>query len=194
MHTKDMELKSKYKKISAADFLPKDEISQQILLERARLLAKEQINKDEQESLTKYIRFKLGQNELYGIPYEKTNEIIDNTLLTRVPHVPFFVAGVINRRGTLLAVIDLKKLFRLPITEEVGNKYIIIVHTLNNMVIGILVDYIDESDVYNPSLLDPAISSQGIASQYILGIHEGRTAIINIETMLADPSLHLTKS
>jgi purine-binding chemotaxis protein CheW len=194
MHTKDRKLKNKYKKISAAYFLPKDAISQQILLERAHLLAKEKVNKDEQESLIKYIRFRLGQNESYGIPYEKTNEIIENTLLTRVPHVPFFIAGVINRRGTLIAVIDLKKLFRSPATEEIGNNYIIIVHTQNNMVIGILVDYIDESDVYNPSLLDPAISSQGVASQYILGIHEGRTAIINIETMLSDPSLHLTKS
>lgn len=182
--------KYKINKASAADFMPQGEVEKQILVKRANQLAKIEINKAEQESLTKYIRFRLGQNEVYGIPYEKTKEVMNNRLLTRMPNVPLVVAGVINRRGALIAVIDLKKVFHITAVEEEKSKYIIIV-TGGDMVVGILVDDIEGSDVYNSSLLDPPVVSQEIPPEYILGINQGNTTIINIDSILACPSLHL---
>lgn len=58
-------------------------------------------------------------------------------------------------------------------------------------IVGMLVDDIEESDAYHPSLLDPPILSQGITTEFILGIHQGTTAIINVDTILSDENLHL---
>src|SRR5690348_12049253 len=113
--------------LSAADFMPQDEETKRILIERAKQLAKQEINKAQEQSLTKYICFRLGQKELFGIPYENIKEVMNNVLLTQMPNVPAYVAGVINRRGALIAVLDLKKFFYSTTVDEEKSTYIMII-------------------------------------------------------------------
>lgn len=193
MSAKKNNLKNINNKLIASDLMPNDKASQSILINRAKILAMvNEVNDDKSASQINYIKFKLGLNEFYGIPYEKVKEVMNNFLLTPVPNLPPFVVGVINLRGTLIAVISLKILFSIPDASVSESSQIIVVNK-ENMVVGILVDSIIGNDVYDPSLLDLPILSQSITSDFILGINQGNTAIINIETILANSKLHLDK-
>lgn len=187
MHTKSRTIKNKKK--SAADFMPQDEQAKHILLERAHQFAKETSNEESDELLTKYIRFRLGSNEFYGIPYEKIKEVMHNIPLTRIPNAPSFVAGVINRGGTLIAVIDLQRFFHMPSIEDKSTNIIIV--TDEHATVGILVNNIEGSSTYNSSLLDAPILSLKIAAEFIIGIHQSNTTIIDINAILANLNLHL---
>lgn len=182
----------KQEKLFAFDFIPKDDESLHILKERARVLAKEETKHEEEATLSNYIRFRLGRSESYGISYEKTKEVMSGFLLTPVPHLPPFFSGVINFRGTLIAVINLKILFHIEHDVASENPQIIIVNK-ENMMAGLLVDDIQGNDAYDPSKLDLPISSQGIAPEFILGIDKGTTAIINIEKILDNINFSLDK-
>lgn len=179
------------KRIIAADLMPKDEVSQHILVKRSKLLAvKHKVGRNNQDSLTNYIQFKLGKRELYGIPYENTKEVMNNFLLTPVPNLPPFIAGIINRRGTLICVVNLTILFGIPDISDSQNSQIIIINK-NGMIVGILVDSIIGNDFYDPSLLDLPIPSQSITPDFLLGINQGTTAIINVESILSNLNLSI---
>lgn len=190
MDIKNNKKKNIHHELMAHDFIPMDEMTQDILRKRSHLLAKADVNYTQMTVLTHYIRFKLGKNEWYGIPYEKTKEVLNNVYLTPVPHVSPYIAGIMNLRGILVTVIDLKKLFNFPKESLVEKTYTIVV-SHGNIVIGILVDSIEGSDTYDPTLLDLPLASQRISPEFILGIHQGTTAIINIETIISDANLHI---
>ncbi|TAK75767.1 MAG: purine-binding chemotaxis protein CheW [Gammaproteobacteria bacterium] len=175
----------------AVDFMPKNLDDQRILQERAEHVSKEKVKKMVAENLVTYVRFKLGDHEYYGIPYHVTKEVMHKGTLTRIPSVPDFIAGVINRRGMILTIIDLKKFFHLPVSDQTKNEYIITV-ICNAMTVGILVDNIVGSDAYDPTLIDTPLSSAGtIKADYVLGLHNGITTIINVKTVLSELALQL---
>lgn len=172
---------------SAADFMPKSKIDKKILSERAALLAKQELKKAEgYDKLIGYVRFQLGANEYYGIPYRYIKEVIVNYKPTYLPNTKEYIAGIINRRGALLTLLDLKKFFYLSNDKSPANGIIVVEHKKISM--GILVDNIHGSDFYQSDTLQPSIAAEknGIKSEYILGIHKGMTAIINIEYILTD--------
>ncbi len=182
-------------KIFASDFMPKDQSVQNELIKRAKILAiKHDTNNKTKTSLINYIRFTLGKNEFYGIPYEKIKEVTSNFMLTPIPNLPASIAGIINLHGFLIAVIDLKILFSIPHTKAEENPQMIIV-SKGSMNVGIIVDNIIGNNVYDSRLLDSPMLSQSISPECILGIHQGTTAIINIESILDHSHLPLdTKS
>jgi purine-binding chemotaxis protein CheW len=180
--------------IMACDFMPKDESIQKELMKRAKILAVKHETNEDQTKLVKYIKFKLGKKELYGIPYKNIKEVVGNFMLTPIPNLPTYIAGIINLRGSLIAVINLKIFFSITDVEESNNLQIIIVNK-GDMIVGILVDYLVGSEVYDPSSLDLPMLSKSIAPEFIVGINQGNTAIINVEMILSDSNLHIeTKS
>lgn len=190
MKAKNHNSKHLSNEIVASDFMPKDQETYDVLRKRSQLFSiAHEVDTEQRTSLINYIRFKLGQNEFYGIPYDKIKEVINTYLLTHVPKLPPYIAGVINLRGTLIAVINLKTLFSIPNSETTDNAQIIVVYK-ENTVVGMLVDTIIGNDVYEPSSLDLPILSQSIKQEFIVGINDGDTAIINIDTILADPNFH----
>lgn len=170
----------------AAEFVPHDEKAEQILRKRAELLAKQETEKiDKLDGIT-YVRFRLGPHEIYGMPYNYIKEIMGVVQLTKLPSVADFVGGIINRRGALLAVLDLKKFFNFTSTEYEKDSYILVVKS-GGITIGILADGIEGSDIYDPSTLDaPLPSLDAIKPEYLLGLHKGVTSIINIEAIMSD--------
>jgi len=181
---------TKIRSESGARFMPQGKVAHRILRERAERLAKPRISDTVSEEATTYIRFQLGEkNEFYGIPYTCAKEVLQHVTPTPIPYAPSFIAGVINRRGVLLAVLDLKKFFFNVTTEYNANAYIIIV-TAHGMTVGVLADYVSGSDTFEPTLLDMPLQTEGgIKPEYVIGLHQGMTAILNIEALMGDPQI-----
>ena len=94
----------------------------------------------------KFLTFVLG-DEIYGIEILKAREIIGLMDITTVPQTPDYMKGVINLRGKVIPVIDLRMKFRMQEEEHTKETCVIVVE-VNNTSIGIIVDSVSEvSDI-----------------------------------------------
>ncbi len=176
---------------SAADFMPDEKLDVDILHQRAAVLANHEIQNAEKINSVEYVHFRLGDHEDYGISYQYAKEVMNNIDPTRVPKAPEFIAGVINYRGALVTVIDLKKIFHVASLSYEKDPYIIIL-AAKNMTVGILADNIVGSNEYTPDSLESPLQFENIIKpEYIIGLDRGLTAIINIEPILVDCQIHL---
>ncbi len=87
---------------------------------------------------SKYVIFRLN-NEFYGIPIEKVTSIVTIQKSTRIPNSPDYLKGVINLRGEVIPLIDLRQKLNMPIKEIDNNSRIIIVFE-EDIVAGLIVD------------------------------------------------------
>lgn len=125
------------------------------------------------------VTFRLG-NEEFSLDILKVQEIIRHMNLTRVPRTPDFVDGVINLRGKVIPVLDLRKRFGLPDGERTDETRIIVVD-IEGRTVGFKVDAVSEvlrlpADTVEPP---PSIVS-GTESEYIKGVGklDGRLLIL----------------
>lgn len=117
----------------------------------------------------KVIVFSLGEEE-YGVEVDKVQTIERMLPLTRVPKTPAFVKGVINLRGVVTPVIDLRGRFQLPETEYTDDSRIIIVK-VNDLEVGMIVDSAtDVIDVDESQIEDPPEIVGGIKAKYLRGV------------------------
>lgn len=126
------------------------------------------------------VSFNLGTEE-FGVDIGMVQEIVRMPEITRVPRTPAFVEGVVNLRGKIIPVVDLRKRFRLPVTENTKSTRIIIV-TMNQRTVGMIVDGVSEvrrisSDSVDPT---PEMVASVIDASYLKGIAklEGRLLIL----------------
>lgn len=117
----------------------------------------------------KVIVFKLGTEE-YGIEVDKVQTIERMMPITRVPKTFSFVKGVINLRGVVIPVIDLRGRFGLPEAEYSDQTRIIIV-TANEMEVGFVVDSAnDVIDLDSDSIDSPPDVVGGVKAKYLHGV------------------------
>ncbi|CAM3891788.1 chemotaxis protein CheW [Cohnella lubricantis] len=117
----------------------------------------------------KVIVFALGQEE-YGIEVDKVRTIERMMPITRVPKTPAFVKGVINLRGIVIPVIDLRGRFGLEETAESDNSRIIIV-AVNELEVGFIVDSAnDVIDIMDDTIDVPPEVVGGIKAKYLSGV------------------------
>ncbi len=96
----------------------------------------------ETEETSQHVTFSLGGEE-YGIEITKVQEIIGYQGFTRIPNVPEFIRGVLNLRGTVVPVVDLRKKFAME--EKEYNKFtVIIILEAVERIMGIIVDAISD--------------------------------------------------
>lgn len=173
--------------LSAADLMPVGKEAERILLERAQRYSKLTSEKIKHVEGIPYVKFKLGAKDTYGISFSQVKEVARSVILTKLPWAPDFIPGIINRRGNLLAILDLKRFFSFTDTAYKDDPYIIVV-TGSDITIGIFADSIEDSDIYDPSSLEaPLLAVTAIKPEYLLGLHRGVTSIINVDTILANP-------
>ena len=79
--------------------------------------------------MRQYLTFKLG-NEVFGIDVAKVREVLDFTTITEIPRTPDFMSGVINLRGSVVPVVDLRLCFQMSKTERTRNTCIVVVEVL----------------------------------------------------------------
>ncbi len=108
--------------------------------------------------------------ESYGVDIGEVREIIRLQEITKVPRTPEFVEGVINLRGGVIPVIDLRKRFNLPVTDETADNRIVVVD-IGGQNIGVIVDAVTEVLRINTESIEPPSSVITTdESEYLLGI------------------------
>jgi purine-binding chemotaxis protein CheW len=127
-----------------------------------------------------YIVFKLG-NEEYGIDSLNITTIIDkNRTITRVPRTPAFIMGVINLRGDIIPVMDLRTRFNMPKVEGTDDTRIIIVK-INEILVGVIVDAVVEVlDLTEDAIENINNLSNDLSMDYILGVGKVNSRIVTL--------------
>jgi purine-binding chemotaxis protein CheW len=104
-----------------------------------------------------YLTFKLG-DEVFATDVSKVREVLDFTAVTKIPRTPDFMSGVINLRGTVVPVVDLRLCFEMSKTEKTVNTCIVVVEMLlegESTVIGALADSVEEVIDLEPDQIQP---------------------------------------
>lgn len=104
-----------------------------------------------------YLTFKLA-DEVFAFDVAKVREILELTSITKVPQTPDFMRGVINLRGSVVPVIDLRLNFGMQCTEQTVNTCIIVVEVNLNgeiLVLGVLADSVQEVVEMEPDHIEP---------------------------------------
>jgi purine-binding chemotaxis protein CheW len=105
-----------------------------------------------------YLTFKLG-NEVFATEVGKVREVLDFTTITEIPRTPDFMSGVINLRGSVVPVVDLRLCLEMSKTEKTRNTCIVVVEVLmdnESTVIGALADSVEEVIDLEPDQIQPA--------------------------------------
>jgi len=142
-----------------------------------------------------FLTFTLN-NEEYGIEILKVREIIGVMDITTVPQTPEFMKGVINLRGTVIPVVDLRLKFSMP-EEEYTQETCVIVVEANNSQVGIIVDSVSEVlNIQNGEIEETPSFGQGIDTDFIMGlgkVKEGIIILLNIEQILSSEVMDVVK-
>ena len=152
------------------------------------------ISKDVSE---KYLTFQLSDEE-YGLEILKVREIIGLMNITPVPRAPSDVRGVINLRGKIIPVVDLRSRFGMSAVEETERSCIIVVDVPANgesVDVGVLVDAVSEVLDIPSASIGPAPSfGTDVDTGFILGMAktgERVTILLKIESVLVSDTLQL---
>ncbi len=184
------EVHARLQKIRSAieqGWMPGPEEEKKILRQRAYDLAKEPEKEGPGEEI-EIVEFLLAQ-ERYGIDVSHVREVHHLTDLTAVPCTPPFVLGIINVRGQIVSVIDIKKFFELP-DKGLGDLNKVIILKSDVMELGILADAVlDVNKVSLNELQPPLPTLTGMRKEYLKGILKDRTVILDAERLLADRKL-----
>ena len=121
----------------------------------------------------KYLTFSLAEEE-YGIGILKVKEIIGIMPITDVPRTPYYVKGVINLRGKVIPIVDLRLKFGLAEAEPTEKACIIVVEitaSSSQIQVGIVVDSVSEVvNIKNNDIEDAPLFGTGLDTKYILGM------------------------
>lgn len=143
----------------------------------------------------KYLTFTLGREE-YGIEILKVREIIGYMDITAVPRAPEYIKGVINLRGQVIPVLDLRSRFGMD-TAEVTDQTCIIVVEINQQGrrfnTGLVVDQVQEVlDIDGENIEDTPQFGSEVKTDFILGIGKVETSIkilLDIDKVLGNVSV-----
>lgn len=145
----------------------------------------------------KYLTFELA-DENYGLEILKVREIIGMMDITAVPQTPKFVKGLINLRGKVIPVVDLRIKFGLPEKEYTERTAIIVVdiRASSGLVqIGIVVDLVSEvMNIPGTDIEDTPNFGTGLKTDYIFGLAKAKGRVIillDIDLVLTDEELTL---
>lgn len=131
-------------------------------------------------------------HEFYGVDIGAVNTIIRMQEITRIPRTPEFVEGVINLRGSIVPVIDLRKRFGLPVGDATKSSRIVVVEAGGQM-IGMVVDAVAETLRLSADMIEPPSPVVvNVDSAYVRGVgkQENRLVIlIDLEKVLTQKEL-----
>jgi len=178
-------MKEKTNPISWTDAEPGE-----ILRLRAKLLAKETKAKADVTKFIKVVEFRLA-NETYGIELHHIRVIFPLKDLTYIPGAPAYITGIINMRGEIISIVDLKRLFDLP-ESPVDRHHQVLILSSGDMEFGIAADQvlgvkqIPENDI-QASL--PTLT--GIRLQYLKGVTGDGLVLLDGEKILTDKNMRI---
>lgn len=160
----------------------------QVLRARAQALARPAQQAPPAEGSLDVLEFRLAQ-ESYALETRYVREVYPLKDLTPLPCTPPFVLGIINVRGRIVPVLDVKKFFDLP-EKGLGDLHRVILVRDRDLEFGVLADIIvgvrsvpaDSLQASLPVLTD-------IGAEYVLGVTAERLVVLDLARILADPKI-----
>lgn len=146
----------------------------------------------------KYLLFSL-LDETYGIPLNSVKEVIGLTEITQIPHVPKYFKGLINLRGMIISVIDLRVKVGLPQEDYVPMKTCVVIVEISGLTVGLIVDDVNEVANFDPEQIESKIhTASSVNESFLDGVarREGDklTILLNVEKTLTSADLSAIKS
>ena len=164
---------------------PDPEETKRILKARAEVLARPPGQAEAAGERIEIVEFVLAY-ENYAVETRYVREVHPLENLTPLPCTPAFVLGIVNLRGEILSVIDLKKFFELP-EKGLTDLNKVIVLEAENMLFGILADAVLGVRRVSVAEIQPSLPTlTGVREAYLKGVTAVRTVILDADKLLAD--------
>ena len=142
---------------------------------------------------SQYVTFLLGE-ETYGISILKLNEIIAYQSCTTIPNVPGFIKGVLNLRGIVVPVIDLRERFTME-KKTYDQFTVIMILDVSGRTMGLIVDAVSDVVTLNDEDIKPRPNfSTGISTHFIhgMGLKDNKFIILlDVDRLLSDEELNM---
>ena len=142
---------------------------------------------------SEFLTFTLGSEE-YGMDILKVQEIRGYDAVTTIANTPEFIKGVINLRGTIVPIVDLRIKFHLG-TVEYNQLTVVIILNLGHRVVGIVVDSVSDVLALTPEQIRPAPDlSAGLDTRYLMGlgtVGERMLILVDIEKLMSSNEMEL---
>jgi purine-binding chemotaxis protein CheW len=134
-----------------------------------------------------YLTFMLG-DELYGVDILRVQEIKGYQKCTPIPNTPVFIKGVLNLRGTIVPIVDLRAKFNLPSVDATMFTVVIVV-VAKDRIMGLIVDAVSEvMDIASADIQPPPMLGTNVDVSFISGLGrcgERLITILNIDHVLS---------
>jgi purine-binding chemotaxis protein CheW len=162
--------------------------TERILRGRAEALARPPRPVPAAGTMLEVLEFGLA-SERYAVETRHVEEVHPLRDLTPLPCTPAFIRGIVNVRGRILPVLDLKKFFDLP-ERGLTDLHRIIVVRGNELEVGLLADVIVGVRALTAGSLQPSLATlTDIRADYLRGVGPDRTVVLDLERILADPKI-----
>lgn len=169
------------------DATPDRDQKRQILMARAKELA-QPLKDRETSAALQVVEFLLG-GERYAVEAAYVKTVHALTEITPVPCTPAFVLGIINVRGQIVTVIDIKKFFDLADKGITALSKVLIIHAAD-MEVGILADEIIGGRELDEHELQAALPTlTGIRAEYLRAVTSDRLAVLDVAKILSDKKI-----
>lgn len=143
-----------------------------------------------------YLAFTLGQEE-YGIDIQKVSEIRSYETPTRIANAPQFVRGVVNLRGIIVPIVDMRIKFKLG-TPTYDQFTVVIILNIGHRVVGMVVDRVSDVTTLTPEQLRPAPDiGSAFDTDYIIGlgtIDERMLILVDIDKLMSSADMGLLEA
>lgn len=140
-----------------------------------------------------FLSFTLGKEE-YGISIQKVQELRGYDTVTRIANVPDFIKGVVNLRGIIVPIVDMRIRFQLG-TPTYDALTVVVIMNLTNRVVGMVVDSVSDVVTLAPEQIKPAPEMSGaVATNYLTGlgtIDDRMLILIDIDKLMSSPEMSL---
>jgi len=160
----------------------------QVLRARAQVLARPREQALAAETLLEVLEFRLAR-ERYAVEVRHVREVYPLKDLTPLPGTPPFVLGIVNVRGRILPVFDLKKFFDLP-EQGLTDLHRIIIVRGHDLELGLLADVIVGVRSIPVECLQPSLPTlTGIRSDYLKGVTAEHLVVLDLARIFVDPKI-----
>jgi purine-binding chemotaxis protein CheW len=143
-----------------------------------------------------YLTFILGSEE-YGIEILKVQEIRSYEAVTKIANTPDFIKGVINLRGSIVPIVDLRMRFKLS-NAEYNDTTVVIILNLSNRTMGIVVDGVSDVIGLNSAQISPVPELvSNIDTKYLLGLgtaDDRMLILVDIEQLMSSQEMALIEA
>lgn len=149
-------------------------------------LSTQSANSSHGETL-EYLAFTLGQEE-YGVSIQKVQELRGYDAVTQIANAPEFIKGVVNLRGIIVPIIDMRIKFNLG-TPTYDQFTVVVILNINNRVVGMVVDSVSDVITLTPEQIKPAPEMGGaVDTNYLVGlgtVDERMLILVDIDRLMS---------